>query len=226
MTPLPAPSSGTDWPTLITAIAAAIAAVVALLALVIEGRRSRLQIGIQNLWRLIEYWDDPDLRRLRARLARRLLSDPSERNHVRDDGIDVLNTFELLGYLVRSKTLSLEDAWINFSVWANSWWFVYEEGIKKLRVDDATVYQDYAALVDRFLDYESEKRSLPRELIEPSEEILTKFLESEYRLLTRIRQRRELVESLRRLLGRARPDAPSRRPSPASDEDSGLGESS
>lgn len=207
---------------MIAALATLLAALGAVLGLIVEGRRLRRQLGITNMWRLIETWDHADMRRLRARLARRLLTNPHERTRVGDDGIDVLNTFELLGFLVRSKGLGLEDAWSNFSVWANSWWYVYERGIERLRAEDLTVYQDYAALVEKFLDYESEQRSISKDAIRPSDEILTKFLKSEYRLLARIRQRDNLAQSLSKLLPWAKSATPSRRPSHESAEGSGL----
>jgi hypothetical protein len=176
-----------DVVALVTATAALITAVVALAALFLEGRRIRLQLGMNNMWRLIEYWDGPTMRTRRARLADRLLADPAERQRVSDDGIDVLNTFELLGYLVvRSKTLGLEDAWINFSVWAISWWHVYRAGIAHLREEDPTVFEDYAQLVDRFLDLEADTRGLTRDQLVPAESSLTDFLQSEARLLRRV----------------------------------------
>lgn len=189
---------GTDLPTLITAIAAGVAAIAALLGLVIEGRRIRRQIGIDNMWRLIEVWDNPEMRRVRALVARRLLRRPGERRRVSDDGVDILNTFELLAYLVvRSKTLGIDDAWINFSGWAISWWYVYEEGIKQLRQKDNTVWEDYAKLVELFLEYESKERSLPVAEVIPTEENIRAFLEWEHRLLRRTREEGQLESTLR-----------------------------
>ena len=61
MTPSPTPTAvsldGTDWVSLLTAGAAFITAIVAVVALYLEGRRTRRQLGITNMWRLIEYWD-------------------------------------------------------------------------------------------------------------------------------------------------------------------------
>jgi hypothetical protein len=203
-----------DVVALVTATAALITAVVALAALFLEGRRIRLQLGMNNMWRLIEYWDGPTMRSRRARLAGRLLSQPGERARVSDDGIDVLNTFELLGYLVvRSKTLGLEDAWINFSVWAISWWHVYRAGIAHLREEDPTVFEDYAQLVDRFLDLEAERRGLTRDQLVPVESSLTDFLQSEARLLRRTGLRATsgelgLTDILRRLRSGGRRETP------------------
>lgn len=158
----------------------------------------RLQIGIENMWRLIEVWDDPEMRRVRALVARRLLRRPSERRRVSDDGVDILNTFELLAYLVvRSRTLGIDDAWINFSGWAISWWFVYEEGIGEIRKKDNTVWQDYAELVELFLEEEARQRDLPISEVKPTEKNIRDFLEWEHRLLRRTLEESDLGSRLR-----------------------------
>jgi hypothetical protein len=126
------------------------------------------------------------MRRRRAFVAQVLISHPESRARVSDEGIDILNTFELLAYLVRSETLRLEDAWINFSAWAVPWWYVYEEGIERLRAQDETVFEDYKRLVQDLVDYEAGKRKLPRADLLPTQPILERFLESEYALLRRL----------------------------------------
>jgi hypothetical protein len=177
-----------SWAILITAIASLVTAIVALAALVLQGRRTRLSLGLENLWRLIEQWDQAEMRRRRAAVARALLADPEGRQRVSDEAIDVLNTFELLAYLVlRSKTLKLEDAWVNFSPWAISWYYVYQAGIERFRDEDPTVFEDYEVLVEKFLDYEMDRLGLSREEVVPPEPTLSDFLEAESRLGARLR---------------------------------------
>lgn len=129
------PSSvSTDWPGIIAAAGGMITALAAVIALLIDGRRTRRQLGIDNMWRLIEQWDRPDFRARRAKAASRLLADFDQRDDLPDAAIEVLNTFELLGYLViRSQTLPIEDAWINFSTYAVSWWRVCQPAIFRFR---------------------------------------------------------------------------------------------
>ncbi len=179
--------SSTDWTALITAAAALVAALVAMTALFIEGRRIRLQLGLSNLWRLIEQWDSPDMRLRRAHLAARLMRDPAARSIVSDEAIDVLNTFELLAFLViRSRTLRLEDAWVNFSPWAVSWWFVLKVGVDRLREPDRTIFEDYAELIEQFIDYEMDRRDVTREQVIPDEVDLKGFLGAEASLVRRV----------------------------------------
>jgi hypothetical protein len=179
--------SGTDWVALVTAAAALLTALVALAALFIEGRRNRLQLGLSNLWRLIEQWDGPEMRLRRAHLAAHLLRNPEARSNASDEAIDVLNTFELLAFLVvRSQTLRLEDAWVNFSPWAVSWWFVMRPGVDDLRQQDATIFEDFAELIERFLEYESDRRGVGREQVIPVEDDLLGFLQAEAALRGRV----------------------------------------
>jgi hypothetical protein len=94
-------SAGVNWEALI----ALVAALIAIGALVIEGRRLRRQLSIENMWRLIDQWDGPEGRARRSEAARQLLAHyPTTRHDVPHALIDVLDTCELLGYLVRSKT--------------------------------------------------------------------------------------------------------------------------
>lgn len=193
----------TDWPALITAAAALMAALVAMVALFMEGRRIRLQLGLNNLWRLIEQWDGPQMRLRRAHLAGHLLRNPAARSNVSDDAIDVLNTFELLAFLVvRSQTLRLEDAWVNFSSWALSWWFVMKRGVDHLREPDHTIFEDYADLIEQFIEYEMDRRAVTREQVIPDEGDLEGFLEAEAALVRRVAEDESRSENWRSRLGR------------------------
>jgi hypothetical protein len=195
MTPDPtvSPDSGIDWTAIgagagaLTALAALITAVVAIVQVRRQTERMRLELGTDNMWRLIEQWDSSAMRRLRARTAAFILGDWNRRNRISEGGTDILNLFELVGYLVvRSETLKLEDAWTNLSGWAISWWHVYLPGIEADRAVDRTILEDYAQLVERFLNHEAEQRELPREEIIPTEDDLRKFLKGEVKLLKRL----------------------------------------
>jgi hypothetical protein len=80
----------------------------------------------------------------------------------------LLDTFELVGYLVKSNSLEVRDAWVNFSAWAISWWQVFAPEIERLRSEDRTIYEDYDWLVDQFLDIEAGERGLAREDLVPT----------------------------------------------------------
>jgi hypothetical protein len=181
-------AAGTNLPTLITAVAALFAAVVAAGAVFFEGRRVRRQLGIENMWRLIETWDSPEFRARRAEAASLLLETfprrPTQLHVVPYAVLDLLNMFELLGYLVvRSKTLPLEDAWINFSAPAVQWWHVCRPIVEIFQADDATVYEDYTVLADKFIAEDARRLDKRREELLPSDDDLGSFLRSEVDLV-------------------------------------------
>lgn len=98
--------------------------------------------------------------------------------------LDLLNMFELLGYLVvRSKTLPLEDAWINFSAPAVQWWHVCRPIVETFQADDPTVYEDYAKLADEFMAEDAKRLEANREDRLPSNDDLRGFLRAEGELI-------------------------------------------
>jgi hypothetical protein len=193
---------GTDWTAVLSAWAALGAVAIATVALVYQGHRTRLQLGISNMWSLIEKWDQPAMRRVRARTAAELLDRWESRQYLSGGGVDILNSFELVAYLVvRSKTLRLEDAWTNFSGWADRWWYVYLPAIESERADDQTLFEDYKQLVERFVEYEAKERGLSKETVVPTDADLRSFLEGEVELVERLRYREPLRILPKRLEG-------------------------
>ncbi|MGH2749502.1 MAG: hypothetical protein ACRDK3_01280 [Actinomycetota bacterium] len=181
-------SAGTDLPTLITASAAALTAIVAAIAVRVEGKRIRRQMGIENMWRLIDTWDSHEFRAHRTEAASFLLETfpqrPARTHDVPYAVLDLLNMFELLGYLVvRSKTLPLEDAWINFSAPAVQWWHVCRPIVELFQAEDVTVYEDYTKLADRFMEEDARRLKVNREDRVPSNDDLRDFLGSEKALV-------------------------------------------
>jgi hypothetical protein len=169
-----------NWPTLVTAIAAAIGAAAAVSAVIYQGIQTRRQLGIQNMWKLVDRWDSDKLLVARVATARELLVKWPNRTDLPDASFDLLDTFELLAYLVvRSQTLSLEDAWINFSGPAIQWWHILRPGIETMWVvfDDRTQYEDYTTLVEQLMDMEATRRGKTRQELEPSDADLVAFLQ-------------------------------------------------
>ncbi|MQA99163.1 MAG: hypothetical protein GEU78_02530 [Actinobacteria bacterium] len=179
-----------NWPTFLTAAAALITAVIAGVAVWVEGHRLRRQIGIDNMWRLIEQWEGPAFRERRCRAATSLLERfPAGTHDVPLEVMDVLNTFELLGYLVlRSKTLPLEDAWINFSAPAIQWWHVCRPIVLRFQEGDKTIYEDYTRLAGKLIEEEVRRTGLDAESLKPSAHDLQEFLRAEVALVPKARK--------------------------------------
>jgi hypothetical protein len=151
------------------------------------------------MWSLIERWDQPELRRVRARTAAELLDNWDSRGYLSGGGADIVNLFELVAYLVvRSKTLNIEDAWTNFSGWAESWWYVYLPAIQSEQADDPTIFEDYKTLIERFAKHAA-KRGIQSENETPSEAELRSFLRGEVELVERLRYREPLRGMPKRL---------------------------
>jgi len=144
----------------------------------------RLQLGVNNMWRLIEKWDQPSLQASRSEAADYLLDNWNHRENLPNSALVMLDMFELLAYLViRSKTLSIEDAWINFSGPAIQWWHVCRPGIEAFQADDRTIYEDFASLAERLMELEEERRGMTRNELQPSDEDLIAFLKGEKALV-------------------------------------------
>jgi len=128
---------------------------VAAASMVRQDRRAARAAGLDSLWRMIDLWDSPPMQSYRVAAAERLLRVP----RVFDEHTEtVLNFFELLGYLLRTGTLTEDDVWTNFAQWAVAWWYACEFDIKATRGLDSTVYEEYAALVECMRRYELERR--------------------------------------------------------------------
>jgi hypothetical protein len=195
------PTTTVDWQA-IAAVGASVAALVAAVGLILEGRRDRRSIGIQNLWKLIEQWDSPESRLRRARLAQHLRGDLDRRSgELSGQAIDVLDTFELVGYLVSARAVRLRDAWALFYPFALSWWGALAPALKEERARNKLVYQDFHRLVRRLAAYEARRQNPPwrRPAVEwrlrkldltdarsyPREQVIG-FLSEEIGLLTRL----------------------------------------
>lgn len=171
-------AAGTDWLGFFTAIGAIIAALAAVIALVIDGHRRRRQLGIDNMWRLVERWDQPLLRSVRATAATSLLKTGRNQQELSPEAREVLNIFELLAYLViTSKTLPVRDAWVNFSSHAIFWWNACLPAVEIWRAGDPTAYEELAKLSEAFRTYEEVDRGLPP--FQPTEEDIRAFLRGE-----------------------------------------------
>jgi hypothetical protein len=142
------------------------------------------------------------MRERRADVAKSLLRHPNDRQRISDEGIDVVNTFELLAFLVRSRVLRRKDAWTNFSSWAIPWWYVYEPGIKVMQEQDKTVFEDFEWLVAHFVTYDARRRDITREQAIPTANDIRLFLEAERDLPSRILPSR--TERPATMLGRLR----------------------
>jgi hypothetical protein len=150
------------------------------LGVIRQDRRLVRAAGLDSLWRMVETWDNSGMQRRRAEAAVGLLADPRRFDHHTEA---VLNVFEFLGYLLRTRTITEDDAWTNFSQWAVCYWFACETDIRPMREADSTIYEDFAWLVQRMRRVEvARRRGISFERTAPTAEAVTSFLQSEARV--------------------------------------------
>ncbi|MBN2395182.1 MAG: hypothetical protein JXC36_01825 [Candidatus Atribacteria bacterium] len=165
-----------NW-TMISALIAMFTAIIAILALYFEQRRSRLITSVELFWRSEEkFRHDKNMLDKRKKSSSGLLE-----GIIVPELDDILDYFELIGFLVRKGIFDPEMAWNSFHNRAVGYWFASENYISKIRSEDPTIWEDYEYLINRLnrLDAQKTRRSIS--FAKPSTEWLKNFLDEESR---------------------------------------------
>jgi hypothetical protein len=117
-------------------------------------RQARKVQADEFLWRVMTLWDASEMRRYRIRAASALLA----KSHESRETYEVLNYLELVGYLVRTKTISAVGAWTHFSEYAVGYWWAAREEIDHWRGKDITVFSELEGLVMAYPSIDAEQR--------------------------------------------------------------------
>lgn len=124
------------WVQTAAVFVAALAAFVAYYGIRRQTARARAAMGMDLLFRLLAAWDDKPMRTRRARLARELEHakplDPSSATdpHLTRNAVDVLNSFEYLGFLViTSKAITIREARKTLAGFAVPYWLIFQSTI-------------------------------------------------------------------------------------------------
>lgn len=158
----------------ITAWAAMLAAIVAILTLYFENRRHRFSVGIDLLLKLDERYDSDNMRKFRRSAAKSLLSGNSS-----GDVDEVLDFFEMMGFLVRRGALDKKMVWHNFSHSISGYWNAAKEHIQEEKLKDPTVWQDLDLLYKSVITIEKRERRCSNSDLLLSEDSIKKFLEED-----------------------------------------------
>lgn len=108
-----------DW-NAIGALGGWVAASVAFSAFLLQRRQISFSANLDSLWRLQDEFNSEDMCEKRSRVASRLLAGNTA--HDRDTE-DILDFFDLIGYLVEQKALDKVTSWMLFSDAGLSYWF-------------------------------------------------------------------------------------------------------
>ena len=96
---------------------------------------------------------------------------------------DVLNFFDLIGYLVERKAIDAESMWIHFSDAAFGYWFATIQYIAHHREVNPHYFDHFQKLIAELLPIEAKKRGITVEEIESLEKHRVRdFLKDESRL--------------------------------------------
>ncbi len=141
--------------------------------------RADLKVRLQTTYE--EKFDSLALVSERKKLAEQLLANAPHS----DMQEAVLNFFESVDMLLRREYIDLDMAWSAFSFYALRWWSATKDYISEERRrenNDATIFEEFEHLVDAMYEFENEKRHLSRAQLEPSKQVLQRFLEAEKNL--------------------------------------------
>lgn len=136
----------------LAAWAAVVAALAAVVALWTESRRSRFALGVDLILKLDERFNSEEMRRARRAAAKSLL----DKTHTEAD--EVLDFFEMIGFLARRGALDEKMIWETFFYWIYRYWHCAKEYIERQREGDPTLWANAAHLYKRVVAIEKCER--------------------------------------------------------------------
>lgn len=145
-----------DW-NAVSAVAGWAAAVVAIGALWLQQRQSNFSTHLDSLWRLLDQFNGDDMVAKRATVAAQLLNGNIKENAQTDD---ILDFFDLIGYLIEKRALDKEAAWMMFSDAGCSYWYGSQNYMDAAKQKNPLYWEHYRPLVNVFLSAEMSKGGL------------------------------------------------------------------
>jgi hypothetical protein len=171
-----------DW-TAIGSIATAAAVVVAIIVAVWESRRHHFAHSVDLIRDLRKDFDSPEFRVVRKKAAESLkgktYDDPA--NPINKDSDEVLDFFDVVGYLTYRGALDNRMVWHDFYYWIVGYYENAQVHIAKNVKNDPARWEDFVRIYRTMLDVESDRTSRPEEKLHLSSEKLVEFLEEEIR---------------------------------------------
>jgi hypothetical protein len=157
----------------IVAWASVAAALTAMAAVIVGSRSARFSLGMDLLIKLDDRFQAPAMQRQRRTSALALLAGrPAESE-------DVLDFFEMIGMLVRRRTLDSHLVWHIFFHWINGYVSAASEHIATVRNSNPTIWQDLTYLRRKLVLIEKRERRCADSDIQLSMAAVRGFLEEE-----------------------------------------------
>ncbi len=163
----------------ISSIAAIVTALIAIVALVIESKRSRFQMGVDMLLKFNDKFLSTDMLEVRRRAVKGILEGHN------DQADDLLDFFETLGLLVRRKGIEDTFVWHSFFYWIQCYYHLTKDYIALIQKDDPTIWEDFVWLYNRLCKVEKKKLKGCKDTLNISNEDLNEFIDDEINLQTK-----------------------------------------
>src|SRR5215813_3396699 len=144
-----------DW-VAIGSIGTFVGVFVAAGAIFYQGYLARRAARLDNIWRLVAYWDSDKMWMMRAKAAREI-----KKRKPAEDMADLLGFFEHIGYLLRKRWIDTESAWVMFSDWALPYWQAAKYAIEEDQRKDPTLWVEFGYLNDHLVEFDKKKRTAP-----------------------------------------------------------------
>jgi hypothetical protein len=165
------------WAAVVAAFAALVAALAAVIAISLEGKRARFAQGLDLLVRWREAFDTEDFKKKRRAVAKLLSTEGGwfERGKRLEDVEDILNHFQLIGYLRSRGILDRELVWEEYYFMLNHYYHLLKPYVASVREWDPTLWGDVDWLLKDLTGLE--RKALPKGGdTRPTEETSEEFL--------------------------------------------------
>lgn len=151
-----------DW-NAIGALGGWVAASIAFSGFLLQRRQISFSANLDSLWRLQDEFNSEAMCEKRARVAKRLIA----RDKAPDrDTEDILDFFDLIGYLVEKKALDDVTSWMLFSDAGLSYWFGASSYLAANNPNSLYWGHLTSLISDVFIPFEMRKEKLSKEEVE------------------------------------------------------------
>lgn len=171
------------WAAVVAAFGALVAALAAVIAISLEGKRARFSQGLDLVVRWREAFDSEEFKKKRRAVAKLLSREEEwfELGKRLEDVEDILNHFQLIGYLHSRGVLDRELVWAEYYFMLNHYYHLLKPYIASVREWDPTLWGDVDWLLTDLTGLE--RKALPKgEDVRPTEETSKEFLLRELNL--------------------------------------------
>lgn len=169
---------GIDY-NVISAWAAVIAALAAVVAIWIDGKRTRFSQGLDLVIRYREAFDAEEFKKKRRTIAKLLLKEGDqkwfEQGKRLEAAEDILNHFQLIGYLRRRGILDKEFVWAEYYYWLTHYHHLLKLYVAAVREWEPSAWEDVDWLYEDLTSLERKNRPKGSD-IGPTDETLREFL--------------------------------------------------